>query len=66
MRCLSDGQITDTPISQCAGYVLLQPDDVAMYQNFDNELFIEVSGIILLSFFTGHAAGRLVRWLGKA
>ncbi|WP_255377073.1 hypothetical protein [Photobacterium sp. J15] len=44
----------------------MQPDDVAMYQNFDKELFIEVSGMLLLSFFLGHSAGRLVRWLGKA
>ncbi|GAB3531819.1 hypothetical protein [Photobacterium alginatilyticum] len=65
MRCLSEGQITDTPVQECAGYILFQPDDVAMYQNFDKDLFSEVTGLLLLSFFVGHAAGRLVRWLGK-
>ena len=65
MRCLSGGEVTDTPIELCSGYVLLQPDDVAMLQSFDSELFNTVVGILLLSFFAGHALGRLVRWLGK-
>ncbi|GAL32424.1 hypothetical protein JCM19240_5855 [Vibrio maritimus] len=66
MKCLVNGQITTDTIATCQGYVLLEPVDVIAVQSFDQELYLEVSGYLLLSFVIGHGAGRVVRWMGKA
>ncbi len=65
MKCLVDGQVTTDTIATCTGYVLLEPVDVQAVQTFDSELYTTVTGILLVSFLTGHLAGRTVRWLGK-
>ena len=65
MKCLVNGQITETLISECTGYVLLEPVDLQQHQSFNKDLYLEVSGYLLLSFFVGHGAGRVVRWMSK-
>ncbi|MCW8345975.1 hypothetical protein MD535_08135 [Vibrio sp. ZSDZ65] len=65
MQCLVNGQLTQDTIMTCKGHVLLEPVDVMAVQSFDQELYLEVSGYLLLSFLIGHGTGRVVRWMGK-
>lgn len=65
MHCLVNGQITTDTVATCQGHILLEPADVLAVQSFDSELFLLVSGSLLVSFIIGHGAGRVVRWMGK-
>lgn len=57
--------VSTVPAGDCAGYALLSP---AEYQqtlegpfSFDSALFSEFVGWFLLSFVSGHIAGRISR-----
>jgi hypothetical protein len=57
--------VTEIPAESCTGYALLTP---AEYQQtlegpfvFDAALFSEFTGWFLLSFISGHIAGRISR-----
>ncbi|WP_345335974.1 hypothetical protein [Ferrimonas pelagia] len=52
----------------CNEYVIMGAGDfltLSVGRAFDTEVFTTAAGLLLLSFVTGHFAGRLVRWLGK-
>lgn len=62
-------QITQDQLDTCSGYVLVTVTEykqqVGALSNFDKDVAYEVSGFMLLTFLSGHFAGRLVKWLGK-
>lgn len=56
-------------VQLCSGYYVPPASE---YQSifdftlqFNSELFNLVVGVLLITFITGHSAGRIVRWLGK-
>ncbi|WP_429065834.1 hypothetical protein [Aeromonas veronii] len=68
---VANGQaiITQDTGDNCQGYVLVTVTEykqqVGALSNFDKDVAYEVSGFMLLTFMSGHFAGRLVKWLGK-
>lgn len=62
-------QITQDTLETCTGYVLVTVTEYKLQAgaltHFDQALANDTTGFMLLTFFTGHAVGRLVKWLGS-
>ncbi|RJG36969.1 hypothetical protein [Motilimonas pumila] len=71
MKCIIDnqGQLQISEYTQTCQLIVLEQHDYQLLAGalteFDLEVFSMVNGSILLSFFVGHAGGRLVKWFGK-
>ena len=61
--------ITQDTMDTCTGYILVTVTEYKQAMNplstFDKDVAYNTSGFLLLTFITAHAAGRLVKWLGK-
>ncbi|MCE2597236.1 hypothetical protein K6Y31_20900 [Motilimonas cestriensis] len=71
MKCLSvtPELVSVTDFTESCQLIVLEQHDYKMllgaFSEFDLEVFTQVNTAILLAFFSGHALGRLVKWLGK-
>lgn len=56
-------------VEKCSGFIVPTADEYKLMTDmtlqFNPDLFNLVVGILLITFITGHSAGRIVRWLGK-
>lgn len=56
------------PLERCKGYVVMPVSEytaTGAQPQLDQQVFSTVTTALLLSFVTGHVAGRIVRWLNK-
>lgn len=69
MKCVSNGVIDNTPPDLCQGVIFIEPHDLINMTHpefaFNQDVFNQVVGGIILAFVLGHFSGRVVRWLGK-
>lgn len=59
---------TNTPVETCQGYVLISAADHQQPHEqivFNHDLFVYVSGALLVNMVVGHWVGRVVRLLNK-
>ncbi|HCG7194613.1 hypothetical protein HJ178_20040 [Vibrio parahaemolyticus] len=59
---------TKTPVSDCQEYVLISAVDYQEYKEpvlFNGDLFLYVSGVLLINMVVGHWVGRVVRLMSK-
>ena len=59
---------TQTQVDLCEGYVLISSQEYQEYQEpilFNSDLFLYVSGVLLINMVVGHWAGRVVRLMSK-
>lgn len=53
------------PTSTCAVTEWVEYSTTLSIEELDLEIFAQVDGYLLIAFFTGHALGRLIKWLKK-
>ncbi|CAI2303122.1 hypothetical protein [Vibrio parahaemolyticus] len=59
---------TKTPVVDCQEYVLISAVDYQEYKEpvlFNGDLFLYVSGVLLINMVVGHWVGRVVRLMSK-
>ncbi|HCG6533042.1 hypothetical protein [Vibrio parahaemolyticus] len=59
---------TKTPVEDCQEYVLISAVDYQEYKEpvlFNGDLFLYVSGVLLINMVVGHWVGRVVRLMSK-
>ncbi|KOH26586.1 hypothetical protein ACZ97_23390 [Vibrio parahaemolyticus] len=59
---------TKTPVADCQEYVLISAVDYQEYKEpvlFNGDLFLYVSGVLLINMVVGHWVGRVVRLMSK-
>ncbi|TOB12329.1 hypothetical protein CGK13_06200 [Vibrio parahaemolyticus] len=59
---------TKTPVADCQEYVLISAVDYQAYKEpvlFNGDLFLYVSGVLLINMVVGHWVGRVVRLMSK-
>ncbi|HCE1482898.1 hypothetical protein WKW71_16715 [Vibrio alginolyticus] len=59
---------TKTPVADCQEYVLSSAVDYQEYKEpvlFNGDLFLYVSGVLLINMVVGHWVGRVVRLMSK-
>lgn len=59
---------TQTHVDLCEGYVLISAQEYQDHNNpvlFNSDLFLYVSGALLINMIVGHWTGRVVRLLNK-
>lgn len=59
---------TDTPLSSCQSYVLVSASEYNQNNEtilFNGDLFLYVSGVLLINMVVGHWTGRVVRIMSK-
>ncbi|MBE4466727.1 hypothetical protein HJ014_18870 [Vibrio parahaemolyticus] len=59
---------TKTPVADCQEYVLISSVDYQEYKEpvlFNGDLFLYVSGVLLINMVVGHWVGRVVRLMSK-
>lgn len=59
---------TQTPIELCEEYVLISSVEYQEYKEpvlFNSDLFLYVSGVLLINMIVGHWSGRVVRLMSK-
>ncbi|TON18236.1 hypothetical protein CGH61_20320 [Vibrio parahaemolyticus] len=59
---------TKTPDADCQEYVLISAVDYQEYKEpvlFNGDLFLYVSGVLLINMVVGHWVGRVVRLMSK-
>lgn len=69
MKCVSNEVIDNTAPELCQGVIFIEPHDLINMTRpeyeFNQDVFNQVLGGIILAFVIGHICGRVVRWLGK-
>ncbi|OUJ39142.1 hypothetical protein CGJ31_20890 [Vibrio parahaemolyticus] len=59
---------TKTSVADCQEYVLISAVDYQEYKEpvlFNGDLFLYVSGVLLINMVVGHWVGRVVRLMSK-
>ncbi|EDP60914.1 hypothetical protein [Vibrio sp. AND4] len=59
---------TQSHIDNCDGYVLISAAEYQQYKEpvlFNSDLFLYVSGVLLINMLVGHWVGRVVRLMNK-
>lgn len=63
--CDSDSVLTTDTCTGSSSWVENSASSTLSIEEIDVQAFAMVDGFLLVSFFVGHAAGRLVKWLGR-
>ncbi|CAK6716182.1 hypothetical protein PQE20_21500 [Vibrio harveyi] len=61
-------QATGESTEHCSSYVMMSVTDFNQYQEpvaFNSDLFLYVSGVLLVNMIVGHWSGRVVRLMSK-
>lgn len=63
-----DLQVLSTSIEECTSYVLVSASSYNQSNEpivFNGDLFLYISGVLLVNLIVGHSTGRIVRMLSK-
>lgn len=58
----------NTPVGDCLDFVLLAATEYTPITDggFNSDLFLYISGALLINFVVGHTTGRIIRLMSKA